>query len=320
MLKAWRNELVFVVLAALALSLLVHLVGLGPWPLAAGAAVYLVWHVANLLRLQRWIARGDQFHVPVSAGVWEAVFDGLQERQLRTRRQRRALIRSFARIREAAGRLPDALVALDNENRILWFNKAAHRLLGLKRPKDVGRSITTLLKHPLLEDSLAVPGMGRSVEIPAPANAGWMLSAHLTPAFGEDGGRMLVARDITAHHAVDQVRRDFITNVSHELRTPITVFRGFLDPLRAMTQIADIARPLALMDHQAQRMENLVNDLLSLSRIELRGRPLPDAVVPVPDLLEMIVDEARVLSGDQGHRINLVSDSKLGLRGDQKEQ
>ncbi len=319
MLKAWRNELICVALAGLALGLVAHVIGIGPWLLAAGAAVYLGWHVANLIRLQRWIARGDRFHVPISAGVWESVFDGLQARQLRTRRQRRSLIRTFAHIREAAGRLPDALVALDDENRILWFNTAAHRLLGLKRPDDVGRSVGDLLKHPLLEDSLAVPGMGQSVEIPAPANAAWVLSAHLTPAFGEDGGRMLVARDITSHHAVDQVRRDFITNVSHELRTPITVFRGFLDPLRAMTQIADIARPLALMDEQAHRMEQLVNDLLALSRLELGGRPLSDEVVPVSELLKGIVDEAEALSGDQGHRLNLNADTALGLRGDRKE-
>ncbi len=319
MLRAWRNEIVCVGLAALALGLLGHLTGLSPWFLSAGAAGYLVWHAANFIRLQRWIARSDQFHVPVSAGIWEAVFDGLQIRQLRTRRQRRSLIRTFAEIREAAGRLPDALVALDRENRVQWFNKSAQRLLGLKRPDDVGRDIADLLRHPLLEDSLAVPGMGRSVEIPAPANAAWILNAHLTPAFGEDGGRMLVARDITPHHAVDQVRRDFITNVSHELRTPITVFRGFLDPLRSMTQIADIARPLALMDEQAQRMEHLVNDLLALSRLELGGRPVSNEVVPVADLLKVIIDEAEVLSGDQGHRLNLNADRTLGLRGDRKE-
>jgi len=319
MLRAWRNELIFVALIAVVLGLVGQATGFRTWLLAGGAAIYLGWHIVNLVRLQRWIARGDRFHVPMSAGVWESVFDGLQARQLRTRRQRRSLIRTFAHIREVAGRLPDALVALDNENRILWFNTAAHRLLGLKRPDDVGRSVADLLKHPLLEDSLAVPGMGRSVEIPAPANAAWVLSAHLTPAFGEDGGRMLVARDITPHHAVDQVRRDFITNVSHELRTPITVFRGFLDPLRAMTQIADIARPLALMDEQAQRMEQLANDLLALSRLELGRRPLPDEVVSVSDLLKVIVEEAGVLSGEQGHRLNLNADPKLGLRGDRTE-
>ncbi len=319
MLRAWRNEIVCVVLAGISLFWFGQVFGLDGVPLMVAAAAYLVWHMANFLRLQRWIARGDQFRVPVSAGVWEAVFDGLQVRQLRNRRQRRALIRTFAEIREAASNLPDALVALNGQNKIQWFNKAGQRLLGLKRPGDVGRDVGDLLQHPRLQDSLAVPGMGRSVEIHSPANAAWVLSVHLTPSFGEGGGRMLVARDITAHHVVDQVRRDFVTNVSHELRTPITVFRGFLEPLREMTQIADIARPLALMDDQAERMERLVNDLLALSRLELGGRPLSHEIVPVPDLLRSIVADAKVLSGDRGHRLSLNADPSLGLRGDRDE-
>ena len=91
MLRAWRNELVCVALAGIALFWLGQITGLGFALLIAGAVAYLGWHLANFLRLQRWIARSDQFPVPLSAGIWEAVFDGLQARQLRNRRQRRAL-------------------------------------------------------------------------------------------------------------------------------------------------------------------------------------------------------------------------------------
>jgi len=319
MLRAWRNELICVALGGLALWFVGTLTGIGYILLGAGCIAYLGWHIFNLVRLQRWIVAEHRSRLPVSAGLWEAVFDGLQRHQLDARQRTRSLVRTLSDTRSAASRLPDALVALDAENRILWFNNAARRLLGLCTPEDIGGNLAELVNHPLLEDGLAESDVSRSVEIPSPANGAWMLSAHLTETFGQDGGRMLVAWDITAHHQIDQVRRDFVTNVSHELRTPITVFRGFLEPLRAMAPSADFIRPLTLMDEQARRMELLVNDLLTLSRLEMGGRPLSRAPVPIAAMLAEIVDQAESLSGEHRHRLILNTDPALSLRGDRQE-
>jgi len=319
MLRAWRNELLCVAGVGLGLLLLALFVGEVEVLLGAGLIAYLGWHTFNLILLQRWVGRGRGSRLPVSLGVWEGVFDGLQRRQLRDRRRRRALAQTLTEFRGAGARLPDALVVLDDDNRILWFNAAAERLLALKRPRDLGQDVTGLVRHPALADALAGAGSGRPLEIVSPVNAAWMLSLQATASFGRDRRRMLVARDITRFYRVERIRRDFVANVSHELRTPLTVFRGYIDALQDAVIPPDWARPIEQMDQQAQRMQALVDDLLHLSHLELAGRSEPSDIVPVSEILESIVEQARALSGPKSHDLILSADPTVNLLAQKEE-
>ena len=319
MLRAWRNEVFCLLSAGLVLLLLGAILGHMERLLGIGLAAYLGWHLFNLALLYRWIAYSHRFRLPVTFGIWEAVFDGLQRRQLLGRRRRRGLMRRLREFRNAEDRLPDALVLLKEDRSVLWFNAAAAKLLGLRRPQDLGRDVTELIRHPALEDALFGSGTGRSLEVASPANGAWMLSIQTTRAFGTSRRRMLVARDITSSYRLEQVRRDFVANVSHELRTPVTVFRGYLGALRDKPPTSRWEVPLARMDEQARRMQNLVDGLLFLSRLEMSRRaPLTD-LVPVPAMLESIRKQAQVLSGAEGHELVLESDSSVFLIGDEDE-
>ena len=269
--------------------------------------------------LQRWISNGHRFRLPVSFGLWEAVFDGLQRRQIANRRRRRGLLRHLRGFRDAGDRLPDALVLLGEDKSVLWFNAAAERLLGLCRPRDLGRDITDLVRHPALHDALSGAGASRALETASPASGACMLSIRTTGPFDESRRRMLVARDITPSYRVEQVRRDFVANVSHELRTPITVFRGYLGALRGNAEASGWDVPLALMDEQAQRMQDLVDDLLLLSRLEMTGRSQSAELVSVSAMLELILEQARALSGTAGHELTLEADPAIFLFGDKQE-
>ena len=319
MLRAWRNEVVCLLAAGLFLLLLGLMIGHAEVLLGAGLAAYLGWNLVNLVLLQRWIAHGHRFHLPVSFGIWEAIFDGLQHRQLRNRRRRRNLIEDLRASRDAGERLPDGLAILGEGNSILWFNAAAERLLALSRPEDLGRDVVDLIQHPALEDALSGIGSGRPLEIASPANGAWMLSIHITGAFGEDRRRILIVRDITPFYRIDQVRRDFIANVSHELRTPITVFRGYLGTLIGDAETARWDLPLTSMDGQAQRMQDLVDDLLLLSRLEMTRRARRDDLVAVPEMLCEILEQARALSGAKAHDFALRADPTVHLLGDKSE-
>ena len=319
MLGAWRREFLHVLAAGLVLLLLGLVLGRTEVLLAAGLAAYAAWHLLNLVLLQRWISNGYRFRPPVSFGIWEAVFDGLQRRQLGNRRRRRGLVRHLRGFRDAGDRLPDALVLLGEDNTVLWFNAAAGKFLALRRPRDLGRDITDLIRHPALHDALSGPGPGRALETASPANGAWMLSIQTTGPFGEDRTRMLVARDITSSYRVEHVRRDFVANVSHELRTPITVFRGYLGALLGSAEASGCEVPLALMDEQARRMQHLVDDLLLLSRLEMTGRRRPADSVPVPEMLDSILEQAYALSGTKDHELALESDPAVFLFGDQDE-
>ncbi len=319
MLRGWRNELCGVTGLGLVVLLLGLLIGHAQILLAVALVAYLGWHIFNLILLQRWVGHGRSFRLPVSLGVWETVFNGLQKRQLRMRRNRDLLVRSIAELRDAGAQLPDGLVALDEDRCILWFNAAAERLLGLRRPRDLGRDVTSLIHHPALADALAGAKPGRPLEVTSPANGAWMLSLQTTGSFGRSRRCMLIARDITQVYRVEQVRRDFVTNVSHELRTPITVFRGYLEALQEVAQTSDWARPVAHLDEQAKRMEDLVDDLLLLSRLEMAGHVPSVEAVSIPALLMTIVGEARVLSGTNDHKLMLTADPEVSLFGDKLE-
>jgi len=318
MLLAWRNELLCVLAAAGALAIVGMASGALAWSLGVGLAAYGCWHAGNFVALQRWIAHGRRFRLPASLGVWEAVFDGLQRRQLRNRRRRSVLARALGQSRRAAERLPDGLVLLAADHTVLWFNSAAAKLLALARERDQGAEITALIDHPLLPDILVASDPTRMLEIASPANGAWILSIQVTAAF-DLGHRLLVARDITSFHGVEQVRHDFVVDVSHELRTPITVFRGYLETLRGEPTSAPLDAALSAMEGQAQRMQELVDDLLVLSRLEMTPEARTSSLIEVAEMLEDIVEDADALSGDQGHQLDLKADPDLALWGDRTE-
>ena len=121
------------------------------------------------------------------------------------------------------------------------------------------------------------------------------LSVQLHP-YGE--GRMLMmSRDVTAVEQADAMRRDFIANVSHEIRTPLTVLAGFVETMQNLPlDEPQRQRYLSLMAQQAERMQSLVNDLLTLSRLEGSPRPRTDEWIDVHALISSCAQEGRELS------------------------
>jgi len=291
------------------------LFGYEVWFLSAAAAVYLSWHVVNLARLKWWLI-GGRFRAPVSYGLWEGIFDDLQAVQLRNRRRKRALLDLLRQLRELAANIPDGVVLLDKRTRIRWFNPAAERLLGLNWPRDSLVGMTEVVNHPVLEDHLNAGGDARPVETPSPVNGATMLSVEVSAIRGTDQ-RLLVARDITKTYNVERSRREFVANVSHELRTPLTVFRGYLEVLEELAEdIPELGRPVELLDQQSDRMHDLVEDLLRLSRLEFTDRPTSMEPVAVPDLIHTIVEEAKGLTEARDHDIRVDADPELWLAGD----
>jgi len=285
------------------------------WFISVAAATYLTWHAVNLARLKWWLI-GGRFRAPVSYGLWEGIFDDLQAVQLRNRRRKRALLDMLRQLRELAANMPDGVVLLDKRTRIRWFNPAAERLLGLNWPRDSLVGMTEVVNHPVLEDHLNAGGDARPVETPSPVNGAIMLSVEVSAIRGTDQ-RLLAARDITKTYNVERSRREFVANVSHELRTPLTVFRGYLEVLEDLAiDFPDLGRPVELLDQQSDRMNDLVEDLLRLSRLEFTDRPPSMEPVAVPELLDAIVDEAKGLSESRGHEFEIDVEPDLWLSGD----
>ncbi|MGI9284582.1 MAG: ATP-binding protein, partial [Pseudomonadales bacterium] len=122
--------------------------------------------------------------------------------------------------------------------------------------------------------------------------------------------------DITRQYHLGEAKRDFVANVSHELRTPLTVISGLLEQSVIAEGDANTRKRMTeMMQQQATRMRDLINDLLTLSRLEAKDPSLRDEHVAVPALLEEIVAEAHSLAAGSGHVLQLHIQSSDGLRG-----
>ncbi|HDP90144.1 MAG TPA: phosphate regulon sensor histidine kinase PhoR [Thioalkalivibrio sp.] len=301
----------------LALSLVLGLTfGQLGWALATGLGVVLFWQYRQQLRLLDWLRHGRRKEPPDLEGIaGEVVYDIYRQYQ-RDRRRKKKLAKVLNRFYESSSALPDATVILGPQGEIEWFNDAAKRLLGLRSGQDTGRRVGNLIRHPAFTAFLARGDYSEALEIPSPIDESLRLSVRVVP-YGKNQ-RLLSARDVTRIARLEQMRRDFVGNVSHELRTPLTVITGYLEALTdgQDTDPGQVIASLKQMQSQAERMRRIVEDLLMLSRLETRdenGRE--DAEIPVPALLASIEEEARILSGDKGHVIQLEMDATLWLRG-----
>src|SRR5690606_3747041 len=209
----------------------------------------------------------------------------------------------------AAAALPDAVVVVDrNSQRVRWFNEAATPLLGLQYPHDIGTPLGERLQlaHWLSRGRHAEP----LLDAPSPATPGMRLGMRLIP-YSEELW-LLVARDVTKMMRLEQMRRDFVANVSHELRTPLTVVHGYLDMLDPEDH-PEWTPILSEMRHQSQRMTQLVEDLLTLSRLEAQDGVEED-VVSMGSMLATLRREAEALSQGR-HAITIHDEAGTDLRG-----
>ncbi len=317
--QRWYTELWFVLSSLLVGWLVFQSFRLGGEFLIVALATYAAWHLYHVLRLIRWLGSSNRAISDNIPGVWHEIYYRLYLLRKRQRAQMRRALRVVEEFRDATNSLPDAYVALTRNGEIVWFNVAAKQLLGLRSPADIGQRISNLLRHP---DFIAFErgDVNQSaIEIPSPINAALVLSIHLTSH--RTGQRLLMARDITHVHKLEQMRQDFVANVSHELRTPITVLTGYLETLSSAGEekLGRYVRPVNQMQQQALRMKSLVDDLLFLSRLDNERQKLSFEKVDMVKLLRSISEDARVFSGVAGHRIELEISTSQAVMASPKE-
>jgi two-component system phosphate regulon sensor histidine kinase PhoR len=309
----WRVLVMFAALLVLGL-----VIGAVAWCLLLGLLIYLGWHLYNLYLLQRWLVEGKRFHPPESNGVWDDVFERIYRLQKRNRKRKRNLGRMLKRFQTATAALPDATIVLGPNRDIEWWNASARDILELRSPRDIGQRIDNLLRHPRFIEYLQQGDFSQSVVIPSPTDYNVSLAVRVVPYGGNR--QLVVARDITRLERLEQARRDFVANVSHELRSPLTVISGYLETLLEEQGEDPVwGKYLRSMSGQTERMRDIVDDLLLLSRLETGRQHDDPEAVDVPGMLAQILEEAARISGDRGHRFGREVEARLGLRGNELE-
>lgn len=313
---AWLRTLIKLVLV-LATGLGLGLALGRPWPGLAIAALGVVgWHYWRLHRVLQRLAARQRLPPAGGTGAWDELDALLFRGQTEMRERKRRLLAMLRAYRAVAAALPDAVVLVErNSQRILWFNEAATPLLGLRYPRHHNAPVVAALQPLPMAQWLAA---GRNAEpmedVASPADPGMRLSLRLLPY--SDELWLLLARDVSKLLRLEHMRRDFVANVSHELRTPLTVIHGYLEMLDGDGN-PEWAALLGEMRRQSQRMTRLVEDLLTLSRLEARDH-LPEEHVAMAPLLASLRREAEALSGGR-HRIRVEDTAQVDLRGAGKE-
>jgi two-component system phosphate regulon sensor histidine kinase PhoR len=287
--------------------------------LLLGLLVYLGWHLYQLAHLPH-LLRLDGEDRPRPYGLWKGIVREIHDLQASSQAPSRDLSYQLERFRDTVNTLPDAVVIMEPSGQVEWSNAAAGRLLNIVWPDSQGRLLTALAPDPVLVEYLKSANFAMPLIITSPANRAKILSVFISPLKHEVNRLLFVARDVTGQYYLDAARRDFVANVSHELRAPLTVISGLAEQLNTHEpDPATLTRATGLILQQATRMNELVADLLTLSRLEMQQESVPDEHVQIAELLATIIEEARTVSGPAQHVLLLDIASTAGLRGNAKE-
>jgi two-component system, OmpR family, phosphate regulon sensor histidine kinase PhoR len=276
-------------------------------------------HLQHMVKVVTWAQQPLGTPVPSARGVWNYVFANLSRRSRMALEQREQLARNLARFREASQAMPDGVIYLTRHHTIEWMNIAAARYFGLHTDRDLGRVITMLVREPDFVSFMSLPDIGANEVLVLRSQRHLSLTIQRVP-FGDEL-EMLLVRDITQLERLDMMRHDFVANVSHELKTPLTVVNGFVETLLDAGDeigLEDRQRYLGMALDQSSRMQNLIEDLLTLSSLQAASEPDEDKPVDVPGLLASVLNEAQALSNGR-HQISLEVATPGCLLGSQKE-
>lgn len=270
--------------------------------------LWLAGYWYHLFKLVRWLERPKLRNVPQGIGIWNNIFNTLML-QARSRKKRKqklgvALLR-FNRIAET---IPEGVLILGQDGHVQWLNHLAATHLNLVAEQDNNSMLADLIENSDFRRFLDEP-VTESVNIKLTLeniNSGFPRVLNIIRTPFDEQATLIITQDITAAEQLNATRTAFVANVSHELRTPLTVINGFLETLTDMPDLPQEQRQsfIALMSKEGARMNHLLADLLTLSRLE---NQVVSSVCKQPlnlsTLAEQVVFEAEILSENKHHFI-----------------
>lgn len=278
-------------------------------------AIILFWQ-AQMHRVQVWLS--DPEKVPPDVyGIWGELSARIYLHQRNHKKVQEALQSSLEHLQDSFSSMRDGVIMVDDQGCIEWSNSAVNTLLGIRYPDDVGQTLTNFIREPTFNEYFLAGDYSKPQQFATVANSSLFLRVEVT-YFGK-GERLLFVRDVSESVRMEQMRTDFVANVSHELRTPLTVITGYLANFKDNASVLpeQFAKPISQMGQQARRMENLLKDLLWLSRIESEKREAKREMIDVGAIALEISDETGAAYPDC--KVAVSCDSNLTILGDYQE-
>lgn len=280
--------------------------------------LHIAWHYYFLKKLNDWLWISKSTRLPPGKSVWEHAYIGIHNMQQRHRKRRNNLASVISRFREGSEALPDAVVVFKKDGEIVWCNRLAQFQLGFKWPEDAGENITNLIRHPDFVEYLSSDVYNEPLDLVSPINHEKVLEFRVMPYAKNQ--RLLIVRDVTSYRQMDENRRHFVANVSHELRTPLTVLQGYIEMLAMSAQDDNMQlKTIQVLDQQTARMCALVEQLMTLSKIEGAATLDFHESINMSALLTQVENEAVTLGRKKSQTITFKVDPKLSVVGDEMQ-
>lgn len=283
--------------------------------LLLACTTHAVWQSLRAQKFVRWL-RDTSGPAPRNAGLWGEV-GYLTERSLRSLErgivQERLQRTQFLSGIEAS---PNGVMLLDAHDQIEWCNSVSAQHFNLQRDNDRLQTVTNLIRSPVFVAYMQAQEFDAPVYLGGPGTRQKLMV--LVRPYG-DAKKLLLSQDVTERDRNEAMRRDFVANVSHEIRTPLTVLAGFIETMATVKlSEAENCRVIELMSQQAQRMQTLVADLLTLAQLEGSPPPSPDRWVGLGGLVRQAEADAQALSGGR-HRLSFKGETDVEIAGTESE-
>jgi two-component system phosphate regulon sensor histidine kinase PhoR len=281
----------------------------------AGWVAFQVWHLEKMVR---WLNDFRLSNAPTGLGTWDLLYASIYRLARSYERQQAQLQEMLKSFRSVTDAMPDGVVSLDDHHQITYASLRAEQHLGLKAQADLGRNILNILRHPEFVRYLESGNWASAVVLRGVPQPDRILQLQMIP-YGLSE-RLLLTRDITQIERLETTRRDFVANVSHELKTPLTVLSGYVETLKDLPlNPSQRSQALVTMGDQAERMQRLIDDLLTLGRLETEQTPPGETPIDMKTVLERLLREADALSKG-GHTISLSENQgPTVVLGDERE-
>ena len=276
---------------------------------------YQLWHSSKLSSL---LLSQNYVETPKAFGTWEEIYYRLNKLVRSWRDQVLEIEQQHSRFIQAVQATPNGVVMLNEDDQIEWCNGIAEQHFGVNAKRDAMQRITHILRKPSFVQYIIRQNYREPVRL---TNMGvfeqFTLDVQIFP-YG-DKQKLVLSQDVSQIEKTDSMRRDFVANVSHELKTPLTVLSGFLETVQELElNEADQKKYLDLMSVQTGRMKTLVEDLLTLAKLEGNPEPPVTQVVPMGVMLSRLQSDAQGLSQGR-HQIVVEQRSQKNILGDDLE-
>ena len=312
----------------LRLALFVFLVSLvfgyitGHWAISISICLFafIVWQLRQIMHLRRWVTSGAPLdNVPNLYGSAYQIITQICDTKELNNQEHENLQRLLARFDAATKAMPDAMLIIDQTQVIEWANPAAKILLGIDPTRDIGQRIDNIVRDPDITNYMQDGKFTQSLEFSSSESTDNDLTLRVISY--DDGKKLLIVHDHGDLMRLQNIRKAFVSNASHEMRTPLTVIIGYLETLSLREDMSGVTRQgvEGALD-QAQRLKQLIEDLLSLSRLE--SVPLSKVAMENIDVSMLVREGIELIKSSdiyKQHQLSVHIDDGVEVYGEYRE-